>query len=112
MNRRSDGEGSANFSGSEATKAARSSFGKPNPISCSSRERHPDQLPDPEPHPRALLQATLREVAGRGLTDVRLRVHPDNVRLARRLSGGATSAVLAGAWSRSPGRFPTCSTWW
>ena len=27
-----------NFSGSEATRASRSSFGKPNPISVSSRE--------------------------------------------------------------------------
>ena len=44
---------------------------------------------------RALLVATLGEIADRGLTDVRLHVHADNARLARRLSRGATTAVLA-----------------
>ena len=44
---------------------------------------------------RALLVATLGEIAARGLTDVRLHVHADNARLARRLSRGATTAVLA-----------------
>jgi GNAT superfamily N-acetyltransferase len=44
---------------------------------------------------RALLVATLGEIAARGLTDVRLHVHADNVGLARRLSRGATTAVLA-----------------
>ena len=44
---------------------------------------------------RALMVATLGEIADRGLTDVRLHVHADNVRLARRLSQGATAAVLA-----------------
>ncbi len=44
---------------------------------------------------RALMVATLGEIADRGLTDVRLHVHTDNTRLARRLSRGATTAVLA-----------------
>ena len=44
---------------------------------------------------RALMVATLGEIAARGLTDVRLHVHADNARLARRLSRGATTAVLA-----------------
>ena len=44
---------------------------------------------------RALLDAMLPDVAGRGITDVRLHVHADNLRLARRLSRGATTAVLA-----------------
>jgi hypothetical protein len=39
--------------------------------------------------------ATLGEIADRGLTDVQLHVHADNARLARRLSRGATTAVLA-----------------
>jgi GNAT superfamily N-acetyltransferase len=44
---------------------------------------------------RALMVAALGEIADRGLTDVRLHVHADNARLARRLSRGATTAVLA-----------------
>jgi GNAT superfamily N-acetyltransferase len=44
---------------------------------------------------RALTVAALGEIAERGLTDVRLHVHADNVRLARRLSRGATTATLA-----------------
>jgi GNAT superfamily N-acetyltransferase len=44
---------------------------------------------------RALMVATLGEIAARGLTDVRLHVHADNVRLARRLSRGAATMVLA-----------------
>lgn len=44
---------------------------------------------------RALLDAMLADVAGRGVTDVRLHVHADNLSLARRLSRGATTAVLA-----------------
>ena len=44
---------------------------------------------------RALLVATLGEIADRGLTDVQLHVHTDNARLARRLSRGAATAVLA-----------------
>jgi GNAT superfamily N-acetyltransferase len=44
---------------------------------------------------RALMVATLEEITARGLTDVRLHVHADNVRLARRLSRGAATAVLA-----------------
>ena len=44
---------------------------------------------------RALMVATLGEIADRGLTDVRLHVHADNTHLARRLSRGATTAVLA-----------------
>ena len=46
---------------------------------------------------RALMAATLGEIADRGLTDVRMHVHADNARLARRISRGATSAVLADA---------------
>jgi GNAT superfamily N-acetyltransferase len=44
---------------------------------------------------RALLVASLVEAAGLGLTDVRLHVHAENHRLARRLSAGASSAVLS-----------------
>jgi GNAT superfamily N-acetyltransferase len=44
---------------------------------------------------RALLTSALAEAARSGLTDVRLHVHPENRWLARRLSRGATTAVLA-----------------
>ena len=44
---------------------------------------------------RSLLAATLAEAAASGLTEVRLHVHPENRWLARRLSRGATTAVLA-----------------
>ena len=44
---------------------------------------------------RSLVAAALDEAARAGLTDVRLHVHPENGWLARRLSRGATTAVLA-----------------
>jgi GNAT superfamily N-acetyltransferase len=44
---------------------------------------------------RSLLAAALAEAGRSGLTDVQLHVHAENRRLARRLSAGASSAVLA-----------------
>lgn len=44
---------------------------------------------------RSLLAAALTEAALAGLTDVRLHVHAENRWLARRLSAGASVAVLA-----------------
>jgi GNAT superfamily N-acetyltransferase len=44
---------------------------------------------------RSLLAAALAEAGRSGLTDVRLHVHAENRGLARRLSIGASSAVLA-----------------
>lgn len=42
----------------------------------------------------ALLAAVLREVAGRGLTGVRMHVHAENRTLVRRLSAGAPRVTL------------------
>ena len=44
---------------------------------------------------RSLTAAAAAEARGRGLADVRLHVHAENRGLARRLSAGASSAVLA-----------------
>ena len=44
---------------------------------------------------RALTAAAAAEAGGRGLVDVRLHVHAENRGLARRLSAGAGTAVLA-----------------